>query len=292
MSWHFSQALEAEYLQANCLDGKRSARSNTRNTQGNCLKQDRTMDVSTCSQSGTTLPPSTACRGKDVLTWFLGVFPVRTSARRTTKRKGLAVSDPASGQKWRELYLKCNRDGYSLKTLQCLWDEDLPWSCVTLPKWGMMRSGELWELDTSAIPICVNGVGYMPTILKTQILEKTDPIAVGQVKANHQTGYVQKTSKNGKDGSAPWPLWMLYHGFLPTPKAAECFMGFPEGWTDLQGSAMLKFRQWLRKRGKFLSNYTLKNEKTNTTNDDGTPKLTHAKRWVQRLALSPMTRNR
>ena len=36
-------------------------------------------------------------------------------------------------------------------------------------------------------------------------------------------------------------------------------------------SAMPKFRQWLRKRGKFLSNYTLKNETTNTKDNDGIP---------------------
>jgi hypothetical protein len=53
-----------------------------------------------------------------------------------------------------------------------LFQEDLPESSVTLPKWGMMRGGLLWERMTSARPIGAKGFGSLlatPTAKANQL---------------------------------------------------------------------------------------------------------------------------
>ena len=245
MSWHFSRAVEEEYSRVKSLDGKLCVLSNTTNTQETFSKQDKTTDALSYSQSGTMCEPSTGSLGVDWWMSSLAASRAKILVPQTTKPKESQEAGRGCGRKWQELSLRCVPRTYSLKTLQCLWDEDLPWSSVTLPKWGMMRHGELWGLAMPALPTSGNDAGYMPTILKTQILEKESPMDAGQIQVS-PSGYVQKTSKNGEPGSAIWPLWMLYHGYLPTPTAAEHFMGYPMGWTDSQGSATHRFREWLQ----------------------------------------------
>ena len=96
------------------------------------------------SQSGTTSAPSTAHRGEEKSMSSAGDFPVRTSVQRE-KEQALRVSEADFGVRWHGLSLKCVPGTYSLRTVHSLWEEDLPWSSVILPKWGMMRDGELWE---------------------------------------------------------------------------------------------------------------------------------------------------
>jgi hypothetical protein len=86
----------------------------------------------------------TESHGEAVLTLFLEAFPVRTylapeKAQESTER------DLPCGDIWRESSVKFDLERYLWKTALCLWEEDLPESSVTLPKWGMMRSGVCWE---------------------------------------------------------------------------------------------------------------------------------------------------
>lgn len=99
------------------------------------------------SPSGTTSPLSTELPGEDQLRFWPGDFLVRTSAPPEKEPESLA-NDPACGQKWRESLAKYDLATSSWKTAHCLWEEDLPPCSVTLPKWGMMRNGELWERST------------------------------------------------------------------------------------------------------------------------------------------------
>jgi hypothetical protein len=78
------------------------------------------------------------------------------------------ASEAACGSKWRESAVRYDRASSSWKTHRCLWEEVLPWSSVTLPKWGMMRSGELWERITP--PLLTNekeSGSWLPTPLST-----------------------------------------------------------------------------------------------------------------------------
>ncbi len=245
MSWLYSRALVVAFSEGTSLGGELSALSSSTPTPRAYLQPDKMTGFCHLSQFGMTFAPLMESLGEALLTWFRAASRARTSALPTTKPRAYLGLDLGSGVRWHALSMRCVPQKYLLKTLQCLWDEDLPWSYVTLPKWGSMRNGELWALEMSGFSTSETDAGFMPTILKTQILETESPMDAGQIQVS-RGGYVQKTSKNGNPGSASWPLWMLYHGLIPTPKAAEFFMDFPMGWTALQESETVKFQEWLR----------------------------------------------
>ena len=69
MSWLYSQALEAEFLEANSLDGTPSAPSNPTPTPQAYLPNDRMTDFSRPSRYGMTFGPLTDSHGEELLTW-------------------------------------------------------------------------------------------------------------------------------------------------------------------------------------------------------------------------------
>jgi len=150
MSWHFSQALVAEYLAENSSAGEQYAPSSGKPIHGIFWSPDKTMETSKPSQSGMTYKPSTDDLGADLLTWYRADFRAKTSAQ-PEKVQESKVSDHLCGNIWRESSVKFDRNTLSWKTHQCLWEEDLAPSSLTLPKWGMMRVGVLWERITSAL---------------------------------------------------------------------------------------------------------------------------------------------
>ena len=99
------------------------------------------------SLSGMTFKPLTENRGEELLTSYLAAFPVKTSPA-PEREQGSQENGHPCGHTWRELCLKCDPDTSMLKTVRCLWEEVLEPSSVTLPKWGMMQDGELWERTT------------------------------------------------------------------------------------------------------------------------------------------------
>ena len=162
MSWHFSQALVAEYSAATCLDGAPSAPSNGNPIPQAYLCSDRMTAFSRLSRFGMTFAPLTESLGAELLTWFLADSHARTSARLGGVLE-LKASGPASGVKWQESSVRYCLDSYSWKTHRCLWDEALPWSSVTLPRWGMTRTGVVYRHPTSERPISATGSGLWPT---------------------------------------------------------------------------------------------------------------------------------
>jgi hypothetical protein len=156
MSWHYSQALVAAYSADSSADSEPCAPSSMTHTHGMFWSPDKTTDASTRSRSGMTYAPSTGSHGADVLTWCLEASPVRTSVLPGEVLESKA-NDPASGGRWRESSVKWCRASCSWKTHLCLWEEDLDWSSVIWPKWGMMRHGVLWERVT--LPLLTNAKG-------------------------------------------------------------------------------------------------------------------------------------
>ena len=71
--------------------------------------------------------------------------------------------DLACGVRWRELWARYDRVSCGWRTHRFLWDEGLPWSSVTLPRWGMMRDGVLWERITPEHFTSGTGCGFLPT---------------------------------------------------------------------------------------------------------------------------------
>lgn len=162
MSWLYSQALVAEYLAGTCSDGAPFAPSSGIPTPQAYLSPDKMTAFSRLSRFGMTFAPLTDDLGAALLTWYLAGFPARTSAP-PGKGPGSTASDPACGAKWHELSVKYDPATRSWKTHRSLWDEDLPWSSVTLPKWGLMRDGVCSERVTSARPTAENDAGLWPT---------------------------------------------------------------------------------------------------------------------------------
>jgi hypothetical protein len=147
MSWHFSQALGAAYSEANSSDGAPFAPSSGTPTHGTCWSPGKTTVALKPSRSGMTFRPLTDDLGEAVLTWYLAASPVRTSPP-PEKEPESKASAAACGSTWRESSVKYCLASSGWKTHRCLWEEDLEWSSLTLPKWGMMRVGVLWERTT------------------------------------------------------------------------------------------------------------------------------------------------
>lgn len=148
MSWHFSLGLAVEYWGDNFWDGVQFAQSKTNPMPSAYCYSDKMTRFSRLSRFGMTFAPLTEDDGKALLTWFQGVFHARTSPQ-PEKEQGLKVQDQDSGAKWQESLGKLNPNGSLQKTHQCLFPEDSISSSPILPKWGLMRDGELWEQTIS-----------------------------------------------------------------------------------------------------------------------------------------------
>jgi len=250
MSWHYSRALEAAFSAANFLDGAPSVPSNTTSTQETCSKHVKTTDASNHSQSGTTCEPSTAPHGAELLTWFRAGFRAKTSAS-----LGVVLDSKANeadyGEKWRASWVRYDPPSCLWKTHQCLWQEDLSESSVTLPTWGMMQSGVVSERIMSDSRTEEIGSGWWPTPTKF------DAILAGMMPKNGDTtrmdkhGKQRKVLEDGRTASMGFSrLIISMTGRFPKVEAFEELMGWPSGWTGLRESVTDKFLRWLKKRGK------------------------------------------
>jgi hypothetical protein len=164
MSWLYSRVLVEEYSAATCSDGEPCAPSNLTPMPLGFCSPGKMMGVSRLSLFGATFAPLTEDRGEAVLMSFLAAFPVRIFPSPGVVPESMAHA-PASGHIWQELSVKYDLDSSSWRTHRCLFDEDLPWSSVTLPRWGTMRNGECWERTMSERPISASGSGLWPTPL-------------------------------------------------------------------------------------------------------------------------------
>lgn len=255
MSWLFSQALVAEYSAVTCSGGVPSAPLNVMPTPHKFWRNDKTMEPSQLSRFGLTCAVLTEDHGAALLTWFLADSRVRTYQLPGMVTVSTVLAQ-VSGEKWRESSARYDLITSTWKTHLCLWDEDLPWSSVTLPKWGMTRAGALFQHPIAERPISAIASGLWPT---------------PPVHGNHNQPGSSKTSGWGLSSavklwqtpvaddavSRPQGKWnsrgepklsaqvrpSALHGQL-NPDWVEWLMGWPTGWTDLKPLAMDKFREW------------------------------------------------
>ena len=144
MSWHFSQALVEAYSVENCSDGEPSVPLSGTHTQQAFLSHGKMTAFSRLSRFGMMCKPLTDSRGEALLTWFLEGFPARTFHQQERVLESTEKPLPC-GSIWLESAVRYCLDSSSWRTHRCLWDEVLPESSVTLPQWGMMQDGVLWE---------------------------------------------------------------------------------------------------------------------------------------------------
>ena len=149
MSWLYSQALVAEFLEANSLDGEPCAQLNVMPTQRPFWRKDKTMDVLSLSPFGATWKPLTARRGEELLTWYLAGFHARTSALLDLAPASM-VRAADCGVNSNASLARYDHDTHSWRTpqLSLLGGSEL--YSETWPRWGLMRDGECWEQSTLA----------------------------------------------------------------------------------------------------------------------------------------------
>ncbi len=162
MSWSFSLGLVAAFSEANCLDTEPSVQSNTTPTPDQFYWPDKPTEHSRLSRFGMTCAPLMGDRGGELLTWFQAGFPVRTLVLPVAEM-ALTESEADSGTKWRELLARYDPHTHSLKTAQRSLLEDSQEFCATLPRWGLMRDGECWELPMWERRTKETDSGYLPT---------------------------------------------------------------------------------------------------------------------------------
>lgn len=162
MSWLFSQALVAEYSADISLLGELSAPSSGHHTQLAFLSHGKTTGFSRLSRFGMMCRPLTDSRGEALLTSYLAAFRARTSAQ---LGGGQELMEPAlvCGSKWPESSVRFDLVESKWKTAHCFWEEDLPWSSVTLPRWGMTRNGHVYQHPTAERPISATASGLWAT---------------------------------------------------------------------------------------------------------------------------------
>ena len=227
MSWLFSQALVAEYSEANCLDGVPSAQLNAMPTPQQFWRNDKMMDCSKLSQFGLTLQLLTENLGGELLTWFRAASPARTFHARAQveESRGPGLD---SGWKWPESSVKFDPLTASWKIRQCslLGGSDV--FSETWPRWGTMQNGECWERIKSGPGTSENESGLWPTLTRRDYRNSSD----------------RKRGAQGPDLIQFICRATGQSGIRLKPTFCEDHMGWPIGWTELKPLAMDSFRQW------------------------------------------------
>lgn len=289
MSWHYLQGPEAASWEGDCLDGAPCALSRLIPMPEESCSHASLTDVLTDFQSGTTCEPLMEVDGVEQSISSAAAFHVRTLAQQEKERE-LPERSPVCGRTWHALSVRFDLVSCLWKTARSLFPEDLPWSSVILPRWGMMLNGECWERNTPELPTRDIAYGLWPTTVADG--DRTTNYAQGgtslgvavrnwptpTVSGNHNR---KGASKHSGDGLATavknWPTptsSMLTVGDMeqarhagngktrPTyqvanqsggtlsPMWVEWLMGWPVGWTDCDVLEMDKFRQWFASHGR------------------------------------------
>lgn len=257
MSWHYSRALVAEYSEASSVDSVVSAPLKSTHTQGPSLLPDKTMARSRRFRSGMMSAPFAEMSGEELLTWYLAAFPVKIFQSQAKAQESTAQSLD-SGEKWQGSFAKWNQDSSSWKTPQpCLFGDLMSFS-VTWPKWGLMQDGVCLEQTMLALPTYESAcLSLLPTLtvcgnnnrkgasktsgdgLPTHLRLRMPTLTAHDSKGCAGPGQLRRNSPgvSGAVGGPPNPTW------------CEWFMGFPLGWTALEGLETLKFLPWLNSHG-------------------------------------------
>jgi hypothetical protein len=162
MSWHYLQGQEGASWADTSLDGAPSALLSLLPTRVPSCSQGNATECSPPSPYGMTCEPSTGSLGADTSTLSVEASPARTSAL-PERAMDLTESEADCGPKWPGSLARYNPGSRSWRTAQCSLLGGLTKYSATFPRWGMMRSGELWELPTPVLRIEGKGSGSWPT---------------------------------------------------------------------------------------------------------------------------------
>lgn len=286
MSWLFSQALVEEYSEGTSLAGAPCAELNVMPSPQPFWRNDKTIDASRLSRFGPTCRVLTAFDGEAVLTSYLAAFPVKISAL-PEKETGSTAHAPGSGLQCGVSLARLDPGTSSLRTHQRSLLEEGFESLETLPPWGMIAAGELYQqptpsglLELRASITSESGYGFperVPTAIAGDAkssgsrnlegskahagVSLTDYVKAGNSTTPRVPRVLTPTANEdaaGRPGSnmqkmlgnSEFVRGDLTGGTL-NPTWVEWLMGWPIGWTDLNAPATARFRQWCASHGKF-----------------------------------------
>ena len=270
----FSQEQAAAFLADTFSAGEQCALWNGTPTQRPSWLPAKTTAACRLSRSGMMFKHLTDDLGKAVLTWCREASHAKTY-HAPEKEPELLASEAECGNTWRELSAKFDPVSHSWKTHQCLWEEDLAPSSLTLPRWGMMRGGVLWEQMTQEHRIEENESGFWPTPclpgnggsggkrkLKAMLWPtptKSDGMGGPGTSEKRMGGenlrtvvkiWPTPTAHNAKETSAPsesfrnTPTLAAQAGGQLNPTWVEWLMGWPRNWTSLAKMENRAFDLW------------------------------------------------
>jgi hypothetical protein len=262
MSWLFSQALVEAFLPESCSGTEPCAQLNVMPTPQPFWRNDKTMEPSRFSRFGLTYAPLTADRGEALLIAYLAASRARTSASPETEQ-ALKASAPAFGASSSASFARLSPDGSAWKTAQCSLLEDSPQSLLTLPRWGSMRNGKLFQRATLMLGMSAPASGsLLPTLTVcgnynakgasrtsgdglVTVLKKMPTLVARDYRHPGRSRLERTGSKAGDHlpNSVGGPL---------NPDWCEWFMGFPIGWTALGALEMPRFREWQQQHSPLL----------------------------------------
>src|SRR5450830_64538 len=237
MSWLFSQVLVEEYSVANSWDGAPSAPLSVMPTPHKFSRNDKTIEPCRLSRFGLTCAVLTVSRGEALLMWYLAGFRARTFLFKAEAPASRGL-DQAFGKKWQESSVRFDPLMCGWKTPQCSLPEVLPWSSVTLPKWGMTRNGVVYQRLNAARPISVTGSGCWPT--------PTASMAKGSSPKSLKRRCGRDRTRDRLDHAV-----MASDGGPLNPEWVEWLMGWPSGWTGLKPLEMGRYQEWWQVHAKF-----------------------------------------
>lgn len=234
MSWLFSQALVEEYSRGTSLAGLPCAQLNVMPTPHKFLRLGKTINPSDLSRFGLTSKVLTERSGTELLMSFLVDSRARTYQLQDQALE-LAEKSRAYGNTWPGLSTRYSLDSSSWKTALYSSSEDLPWSSVILPKWGMTLNGALFQHPIVERPISVIASGLWPTPCAQERGGMHKP-------GSHLT--LTKALNGYKKGRLGDPSQIIRSRGEANPQWVEWLMGWPIGWTSLRPLETARFQEW------------------------------------------------
>jgi len=235
MSWHFSRVQVEEFSQVNSLGIESFAPSRTMLTpQGYCCSAKMIKSLPR-SRYGMTLEHLMEESGEVLLTWFredslAKVSPLPAKGQGYKREQGQDC-----GLSFQGLLEKSKQSGFGLKTLPSLSDGEWVLSSLTFPKWGTMRNGVYWEVETLEGQASERECGFLPT-----------PTSTDWKRTPMKTNYAYRPMTRGtSDTLAQWAVREsgLPHARL-VPDLWEWVLSWPLMWTGLEPLVMVKYLSW------------------------------------------------
>jgi hypothetical protein len=232
MSWHYLQGPEAVSWAGSCSVGIPVALSKLIPMPVACCSLGSATDCSNRSPFGMTCARSMGDRGEGSSISSPAASLAKIS-RPPARASGSPAPAPVFGASLLASLARYDRVSRSLKTRQTSFLEASTSCSVTLPRWGMMRGGDVWELATPVRRTDGIELGFWPTPRASMgrkgwsFPKERDPRRCS--KALHDRIRAEVAA----------------HGLYPRPMMIEWLMGWPIGWSALEPLATVKFREWL-----------------------------------------------